>query len=275
MAERPGGTRDAGECSGPQADGRSDRGPVPGTPVPAAESPAPAPERTPSVFSRPTTEQLASTVEPFAPEPPGPPLPQGERGLPVGEPLAGPAAAVETPAPPERGRARAEPEGTRARLLAGLVCALAMVVSGPLLGLLWAATAPRLDVDAALAGAMSVFGAQSTTDLYFALICAVAGVVGGLLAGWRAAGAGWPVPVGLAAGGVVGALLAGWTGEQRRSGEVLASLPPNATALLRDLAEFHVRATGLYLVLPGMAVLVLALFLWAGGTTLRWPWRRR
>ncbi|MCK9900494.1 hypothetical protein CC117_11185 [Parafrankia colletiae] len=265
MAERPGGTRDAGECSGPQADGRSDRGPVPGTPVPAAESSAPAPERTPSVVSRPTTE-------PFAPAPPAPP---GERGLPADESLAGPAAAVGTPAPLERERARAEPEGTRARLLAGLVCALAMVVAGPLLGLLWAATAPRLDVDAALAGAMSVFGAQSTTDLYFALICAVAGVVGGLLAGWRAAGAGWPVPVGLAAGGVVGSLLAGWTGQQRRSGEVLASLPPNATALLRDLAEFHVRATGLYLVLPGMAVLVLALFLWAGGTTLGWPWRRR
>ncbi|WP_018635030.1 hypothetical protein [Parafrankia elaeagni] len=227
MAERPGGTRDAGECSGPQADGRSDRGPVPDTPVPP-----------------------------------------GERGLPAGELPAGPAAAVGTPAPLEW-------ERTRARLLAGLACALAMVVAGPLLGLLWAATAPRLDVAAALAGAMSVFGAQSTTDLYFALICAVAGVVGGLIAGWRAAGAGWPVPVGLAAGGVVGSLLAGWTGQQRRSGEVLDSLPPNATALLRDLAEFHVRATGLYLVLPGMAVLVLALFLWAGGTTLRWPWRRR
>lgn len=262
MAERPGGTRDAGECSGPQADGRSDRGPAPGTPVPGAGSTAPATERSLSGVSSPTTE-------PFAP------APVAEHSLPTGEPPAGPAAAVEAPASPEREGATAEPAGIRARLLAGLVCALAMVLAGPPLGLLWAASAPRLDVEAALSGAMSVFGAQSTTDVYFALICAVAGVVAGLVAGWRAAGAGWPVPVGLAAGGVAGSLLAGWIGELRRSGEVLDSLPPNATALLRDLAEFHVRATGLYLVLPGVALLVLALFLWAGGTTLGLPWRRR
>ncbi|WP_242423620.1 hypothetical protein [Frankia sp. EI5c] len=164
--------------------------------------------------------------------------------------------------------------GIGARLTAGGLCCLAMIVVGPLLGLLWEACAPRLDIDAVLSGATSVFGVQSTVDAYFAMICAVAGVVGGFVAFWRAADAGWPVPLGLGAGGTAGALLAGWVGHLRRAGEVRAALPPNATDLLRDLAEFHVRATGLYLVLPGTALLVLTLALWAGGTALSWPWRR-
>ncbi|WP_018500037.1 hypothetical protein [Parafrankia discariae] len=183
--------------------------------------------------------------------------------------VAEPAAAGSAP---ERS---AEPLTTRAGLLAGLVCALAMVLVGPLLGLLWSVSAPRLDVQAVLSGAMSVFGVQSTVDAYFAMICAVAGLLGGLVAYLRAADAGWPVPIGLAVGGIGGSLLAGWVGHLRRSGQVLDALPANATPLLRDLVDFQVRATGLYLILPGAALLVLSVALWAGGTAPGWPRRRR
>lgn len=196
-----------------------------------------------------------------------------EAGEPAAYPVVEPAAypAAEPPAEP----AVAEPITSRVGLLAGLVCALAMLLVGPLLGLLWSVSAPRLDVQAVLSGAMSVFGVQSTIDAYFAMICAVAGLVGGLVAYLRAADAGWPVPIGLAAGGIGGSLLAGWVGHLRRSGQVLDALPPNATPLLRDLVDFQVRATGLYLILPGAALLVLSVALWAGGTAPGWPRRRR
>ncbi|CUU59471.1 hypothetical protein Ga0074812_12841 [Parafrankia irregularis] len=264
MAELPGGTRgtrDISVCSGPEGHPRAEGG---AEPVPA--DPAASSDRSAGVPAEP-----ADTVTPT-----GPPVPAA--AVPA-EPAVHEVAVVSA-ADLAEGEAAAwastsPPQSMRARLLAGAVCALAMVVVGPLLGLLWAACAPHLDVAAVLAGAMSVFSVQSTVDAYFAMICAVAGVIGGLVTYWRAADVGWPVAVGLGAGGVAGSLLAGEVGRLRRSDAALDSLPPNATDLLRDLADFHVRATGLYLVLPGVALLVLALALWAGGTTFGWPRRRR
>ncbi|EFC79090.1 hypothetical protein FrEUN1fDRAFT_7794 [Parafrankia sp. EUN1f] len=273
MAELPGGTRgtrDISVCSGPEGHPRAEGG---AEPVPA--DPAASSDRSAGVPAEP-----AGTVTPI-----GPAVPAEPAAVVPAEPAVhemavvsaadlaeGEAAAWSSTSPPQ---SMPPPQSMRARLLAGAVCALAMVVVGPLLGLLWAACAPHLDVEAVLAGAMSVFSVQSTVDAYFAMICAVAGVIGGLVTYWRAADAGWPVAVGLGAGGVAGSLLAGEVGRLRRSDAALDSLPPNATDLLRDLADFHVRATGLYLVLPGVALLVLALALWAGGTTFGWPRRRR
>ncbi|ONH62285.1 hypothetical protein CcI49_02565 [Frankia sp. CcI49] len=267
MAELPGGTRgtrDISVCSAPDGHPRAEDG---AEPVPA--DPAASSDR-----SAGTPAEPADTVTPIGPavpaEPaaavPAEPAVHEEAVVSAADLAEGEAAAWASTSPPQ---------SMRARLLAGAVCALAMVVVGPLLGLLWAACAPHLDVAAVLAGAMSVFSVQSTVDAYFAMICAVAGVIGGLVTYWRAADVGWPVAVGLGAGGVAGSLLTGEVGRLRRSDAALDSLPPNATDLLRDLADFHVRATGLYLVLPGVALLVLALALWAGGTTFGWPRRRR
>lgn len=147
--------------------------------------------------------------------------------------------------------------------LAGLICALAMVVAGCLQGLLWAAAAPRFDVAAGLTGAESAFAVQSSVDAYFGLICLVGGIVGGVVAFWRAADAGWPVPAGLTLGGIGGSLLAGWDGRLLRSGNLLDALPDDASALVIELVDFKVRTGALYLVMPGAAVFVLALLLWA------------
>jgi hypothetical protein len=137
-----------------------------------------------------------------------------------------------------------------------------MVAVGPLLGLLWAATAPKLDVAAVVAGHTAELGVQSEIDIYFGLVTAVAGVVGGLLAFWRAADAGWPVPAGLAAGGCAGALLAGWVGHRVRSPGLLDALPAGADPVVVDLVDMRVRAGGLYLAYPTAALVVLALLIW-------------
>jgi hypothetical protein len=146
--------------------------------------------------------------------------------------------------------------------VAGLLCALAMVTAGPVLGLIWAAAAPRLDVAAAIGGSEMAFGVQSDIDAYFGALCAAAGIIGGALAFWRAADAGWPVPAGLALGGLGGSLLAGLVGHLRRSPQVLKALPDNAGPVITEIVDMKVRSTGLYLVLPLSALLVLAVLLW-------------
>ncbi|ONH30473.1 hypothetical protein [Pseudofrankia asymbiotica] len=155
---------------------------------------------------------------------------------------------------------------------AGIVCLLALAAAGPLLGLLWAAAAPHLDVAASISGSENAFTTQADIDATFGFICLGAGIAAGVLARLRAADAGWPVPVGLTAGGFAGSLLAGWIGHLVRSPGVLDQLPPNAGSYVISLVDMRVRSTGLYLVLPLTALLVLALSLWLPAP---WPRGRR
>ncbi|WP_131746472.1 hypothetical protein [Frankia sp. Cppng1_Ct_nod] len=151
---------------------------------------------------------------------------------------------------------------TRAEILAGVVCAVAMAASGLLLGLLWAAAAPRLDVRAVLAGSEIAFDAQAGIDVYFAMICAVGGVVGGAFAFWRGRDAGWPVPAGLTVGGIGGSGLASWIGHLLRSSRVVSQLPDGASHLVIQLVDFRLRSPGFCLVLPAFSLFVLAALSW-------------
>jgi hypothetical protein len=178
---------------------------------------------------------------------------------------------VSWPGPPQP---EPEPEPARARrrrraarsvggdLRAGLIFLGALVLAGPLLGLLWAALAPRLDVAAATGGSETAFTAQADIDATFGFICLGAGVLAGALARWRSPDGGWPVATGLAGGGLAGSLLAGWVGHAVRSPSAVHQLPPDASSYLVGLVEMRVRSHGLYLVLPAVALLVLALSLW-------------
>ncbi|MGF7235314.1 MAG: hypothetical protein ACQSGP_10210 [Frankia sp.] len=150
----------------------------------------------------------------------------------------------------------------RGDLGAGLVCLVAMIIAGPLLGLLWAATAPHLDVGAVLAGSEAAFDAQGGADIYFGLICLVGGAVGGGLALWRARDASWPVPLGLAVGGFGGSLLAGAVGHAVRTGGIRHQLPAGAGPYVISLVDFRLRAHGFYVVMPATALVVLAIGLW-------------
>jgi hypothetical protein len=152
---------------------------------------------------------------------------------------------------------------------AGLVALLALTAAGPLLGLLWAGIAPRLDVASSISGSENAFTVQADIDATFGFICLGAGLVAGVLARAKAADGGWPVPSGLALGGLAGSLLAGWVGHLVRSPGVLDQLPQNAGSYVVGLVDMRVRATGLYLVLPVTALLVLVLSLWLPA-----PWPR-
>ncbi|WP_139342175.1 MULTISPECIES: hypothetical protein [Protofrankia] len=150
----------------------------------------------------------------------------------------------------------------RSGLFTGLLCALVMAAFGLPVGLLWALTAPRLNVRAVLAGSEIVFDAQAGVDVYFAVICVVAGLIGGLLGFWRGRDSGWPVPVGLALGGIGGSLLASWIGHVLRSARAVSQLPEGASSLVIQLVEFRLRSSGFLLVLPAVSLLVLSVLSW-------------
>jgi hypothetical protein len=152
---------------------------------------------------------------------------------------------------------------------AGLAFLLGLTAAGPLLGLLWAAISPRLDVAAGISGSETAFTTQADIDATFGFIGLAAGIVAGVIARWRAADGGWPVPLGLAGGGLVGSLLAGWIGHLVRSPAALRHLPPHAPAYVAGLVDVKVRATGLYFVLPATAVIVLAVAIWLPAAVVR------
>jgi hypothetical protein len=147
-------------------------------------------------------------------------------------------------------------------LWAGAACFGGMLVAGPLLGLLWAATAPRISVRDVLGGSEAAFDAQGGVDMYYLMIFLVGGIIGGVLAFWRGRDAGWPVPVGLALGGIAGSVLGGVVGHALRSGSVRSQIPSGTSSLAVQLVDFRVRSHGLYAAMPTAALFVLVILLW-------------
>jgi hypothetical protein len=157
----------------------------------------------------------------------------------------------------------AAPRGARSTLantgdvVAGVVAAAVMLVAGVPLGLLWGATAPRVDVaDLLNNSAETALEAQPAADARFALLAAIFGLVAGLIAVWRGRRAGWPLPVGLALGGLGGSLIAGQVGHLLQSDKALRAVPPTANPLVRDLVDVGIRADGVHAVYPFVALAV-------------------
>jgi hypothetical protein len=163
-----------------------------------------------------------------------------------------------SPPSPERNRWRPDLPGRR-DVVAALIVAVALVIAGVLLGLLWGATAPKIDVAAGLNGSEAAFDSQGGVDVMFAFLSVLVGLAIGFLVGWRARNGAWPMAVALAVGGVGGSLIAGVVGHALRSHDVLKQLPPNVTQTGRDLFDFTLRAQGFYLVLPAAALLAYGL----------------
>jgi hypothetical protein len=142
-------------------------------------------------------------------------------------------------------------------VLAAVVAAGAMLVAGVPMGLLWGATAPRVNVTDLLQNSSeTTLEAQPASDARFALLGIVFGVVAGAIAAWRGRRAGWPLPVGLALGGLGGSLVAAQTGHMTASADALAGVPPTARAVVRDLVDVSVRAGGVHAAYPLAALLV-------------------
>lgn len=140
-------------------------------------------------------------------------------------------------------------------VLTALVVAVGMVVAGVPLGLLWAATSPKLDVKAALAGSEGAFNAQAGIDIHFALLALIFGVVAGGIVGWRARKGSWPVSLALAIGGLGGSLVAAQIGHLRESSRVLDQLPENIRGRVSDIVDFVLRTHGYHVVFPAAALI--------------------
>lgn len=157
--------------------------------------------------------------------------------------------------PSAPGARRFAPDAPDSRdVLAALVAVIGLVVAGVPLGLLWAATAPKLNVKAALGGSEAAFNAQAGIDVHFALLAVIFGVAAGGLVGWRGRYGGWPLPVGLAIGGAAGSLVAAQVGHLRESSRVLDQLPANIRGSVSNIVDFVLRSHGYHVVLPVTAL---------------------
>jgi hypothetical protein len=163
--------------------------------------------------------------------------------------IAEPAPAV-LPGQDQHSPARARDLRSAAAILAG------SIVLGVPAGLIWAATAPRIDVPAALDGAESAFEAQAGADIAYGAVAIVAGALCGALAWWLAYRRGALVPVALAAGGAGGALVAAAVGHQRNSGRVLAHVPPDLSQRAHDVVDFGLRTHQAIALWPVAALLM-------------------
>jgi F0F1-type ATP synthase assembly protein I len=158
------------------------------------------------------------------------------------------------PAPPRF--ARWKPEVPHSRdVLSAIVVAIALVVVGVPMGLIWGATTPKLDVKQALAGSEAAFNVQGGADVHFALLALIFGVVAGAVVGWIGRRGSWTLPLALAVGGVGGSLVAAQVGHLQESSSVLDQLPQDIRSRVSDIADFTLRSHGFHVVFPVAALL--------------------
>jgi hypothetical protein len=156
------------------------------------------------------------------------------------------------------------PEAPHSRdVLSALVVAVVLVVVGVPMGLLWAATTPKLNVKQALAGSEAAFNAQAGADVHFALLALIFGVLAGAVVGWRGRRGSWTLPAALAIGGVGGSLVAAQVGHLRGSNRVLDQLPQDIRGRVSNVVDFVLRSHGFHVVFPLAALLTYLIILLA------------
>jgi hypothetical protein len=151
---------------------------------------------------------------------------------------------------------RWKPEAPHSRdVLSALVVAIALVVVGVPMGIIWAATTPKLNVKQALAGSEAAFNVQGGADAHFALLALIFGVLAGALVGWWGRRGSWTLPVALAIGGVGGSLVAAQVGHLRGSSRVLDQVPQDIRGRVSNVVDFVLRSHGFHVVFPVAALL--------------------
>jgi hypothetical protein len=170
------------------------------------------------------------------------------------------------------GRWRATPRQAFGREAAiGVAVAAGCAVLGAAAGLVWAAVAARIPLADQLRGKETADKALIGQDLSFAAVTAVAGVVAValvLLAGrWRRGDRilvrGPGAAAGLALGGIAGSVVAAVVGRASRSPEFTSALarlaphlPPSVRPVYAAAYAFQLRAAGLVMVWPVVALLL-------------------
>jgi hypothetical protein len=176
-------------------------------------------------------------------------------GMPVPDGAAGPPGFGVPPPPPRLARWRPEVPHSR-DVLSAIAVAVAVIVAGVPMGLIWGATTPKLDVKQALGGSEAAFNAQGGADVHFALLALIFGVVAGAVVGWFGRHGSWTLPLALAVGGVGGSLVAAEIGHLQESSGVLDQVPQDIRSRVSDLVDFSLRSHGFHVVFPFAALLV-------------------
>jgi hypothetical protein len=133
-----------------------------------------------------------------------------------------------------------------------------VTVAGAVVGLIWSASAPKVSIRAVAAGSEATFKSQVGADGRFLLLGIVAGVICAAVV--RALGQDGPgAVVGLAVGGLLATLVANRVGAVAQHDATLSALRslgiPHSARVL-DLVGFRVRAQGVLLAWPIVALLV-------------------
>ncbi|MDQ1697648.1 MAG: hypothetical protein QOJ03_3001 [Frankiaceae bacterium] len=138
-----------------------------------------------------------------------------------------------------------------------------MMLSGPVVGLLWFHVAPKLSIPKVVAGSEAPFRAQIGADAWFLLLAVLAGVVcAAVVVALRRTGPG--TVAGLAVGGAGAAVVADRVGYLAQHGatlHMLRALGIDPAGVSLDAVDFRVRALGVLVAWPLAAVVAHALAL--------------
>jgi hypothetical protein len=142
-----------------------------------------------------------------------------------------------------------------------LLIAVYVVLTGPIVGLLWSASGPKLEILQALGGSANAWRAEAGADVHFGLLGIAAGAVCAAVAVLlRMDGPG--TTAGLAAGGLGAAFVADRVGYLLNRGDTLDLLHSRSISLHVLLSQygidpfFKVRALGVVVAWPLAALVV-------------------
>ena len=138
---------------------------------------------------------------------------------------------------------------------------------GPVVGLIWAALAPKVSIPAIAAGANAAFHAQVGADVWFLIVGGIAGVLTAVAAIAVVREAGPGLAVGLAFGGSLAAVIAdrvGFLTEQHATTTALRALGAAPDGSTISEIDFRVRALGVLTAWPLASLVVLGIVIAVG-----------
>jgi hypothetical protein len=163
--------------------------------------------------------------------------------------------------PPEAPRVRAV--RPREDGVVALLTALFTALTGPVVGLVWTALAPKLSVSRAIHGDEAAFKTQIGADAWFLFVALAAGVLVAAVAIWVFRVRGPGAVVGLAVGGLAAAFAADRVGYLVDHASTLTALHAagvkDPSKLGVSLLDFRLRALGVVTAWPIGSVVVLGI----------------
>lgn len=145
---------------------------------------------------------------------------------------------------------------SREDLTKAVLVLVLLALAAPLVGLLWAHVAPKLDIAPLLNNSSVPYRAQVGDDAWFLLLTALAGVASGLLA-YALGGRGPGVVLGLVFGGGAAAAVAARVGYLAERAHFLVQLRAHGVnPAFYGLLDFKLRALGIATAWPIAAVTV-------------------